>query len=191
MLAPNDQCHRSKHHEHYIPSKRRKALTQRCGVKNPLDLKPRQNRCSDYHFVVLRYQLLLRIGFSGSTLPVTTDNLRNTITSKQTWYTWVHLPLYRDDNNVVLSGQSEIKQNGANIIFTKFSVTKFLDFRTEIATAGKPAVLWRLQCMVADAETNNWLLQASNYWQYLKHFLDTSNRFGFTWIAQHISYWRR
>jgi len=54
---------------------------------------------------------------------------------------WVHLPVYRDDNNVVLSGHSEIKQNGVNIICTKFSVTKFLDFRTEIATAGKPTVL--------------------------------------------------
>ena len=55
---------------------------------------------------------VLRIDFSGSTLPVTTDNLRNTIQSKQTWYMWVHLPVYRDDNNVVLIGQSEIKQSG-------------------------------------------------------------------------------
>jgi hypothetical protein len=75
-------------------------------------MNPQQTLCSEYHFVVLRHQSPLRIDFSGNTLPVTKDNLRNKITSKQTWYMWVYLPVYRDDNNVVLSGQSEIKQNG-------------------------------------------------------------------------------
>ena len=32
VLAPTDQCYRSKHHDHYFPSKRRKALNQQCSV---------------------------------------------------------------------------------------------------------------------------------------------------------------
>jgi hypothetical protein len=77
----------------------------------PEDLNSQQNRCSDYKFCCVTPSNALKNLFSGSKLLVTTDNSQNTIINKQTWYMWVHLPLYRDDNNVVLSGHSEMEEN--------------------------------------------------------------------------------
>jgi hypothetical protein len=57
---------------------------------------------------------------SGSKFLVTTENLQNLVTRKQTWYMWLHLPVYCHDNNIVLSGQSEIKENGVTQFVLNF-----------------------------------------------------------------------